>query len=630
MPNNENQKSLLEQLQRYVKIVSQDKPTTYRAKDVATLITALKDGHCSGITALWLYHKHRHKEKYFYDSIMNPILEWDGRKETLSKELENILEYTLSSVVTLHAASMFQKTQSGISMFSGIVQEKVNIQQEDYHLLINLIKQDNYPNLKKEDAIAFVFTNNELQDLLKSIPPNKLISLGSTDHAIGLFFDGQEYVLFDPNGFKGFFEKKFSANDVKNLVQNIQSAFFIPLDSNLTGLMITVFDNTDNPRPHYFERAKRIQKILDARIKNKETIHINQGSSYDNASPLYFAIRGGHSDVVKLLLSRGANIQVTKRPLMHQFAMGKFDFINELLTSPEGKAITDASFYGVTPLVFAILIGDTKIVDLLLQYGADIDLKTRLLANLLVKQMKCDLCLMSDLQDNDPKNAKFGKLYLSHDGSYVVCDPRNMVHQGTLTQESGIDMDNFTSKLHDPAFKKSVLEITSKRGGQTWLSSYIEIAQLVDSQHKMLQKAKHEIPKNWIDKDYANLVQIRTAYLSVDSRIKGLLYEVMELSEYCTGLRDPRALPVIQSKMERLNKIEQEVENLRTSIHLKTDHIPVNNPTRRNEMVIKSDKIFSELLNDINDARVNAQNAEKEIQSAVMPAVSLHLPPKLQ
>ncbi len=111
-------------------------------------------------------------------------------------------------------------------------------------------------------------------------------------------------------------------------------------------------------------------------------------------------------------------------------------------------------------------------------------------------------------------------------------------------------------------------------------------------------------------------------YLSVDSRIKALLLEVMELSEYCTGLGEPRALPVIQSKMQRLNQIEQEVKNLHTNIHLKTDPISVDNPNRKNQIVLESEKIFSELLNDIQNARVEAQNAEIEYAPPPPRAVS--------
>jgi predicted acylesterase/phospholipase RssA len=85
-------------------------------------------------------------------------------------------------------------------------------------------------------------------------------------------------------------------------------------------------------------------------------------------------------------------------------------------------------------------------------------------AHLAKKDAKAyDLVLMSTLPDNKPEQAEVGKLYLSADGSYIVREPQGIIRRGALAG-SGVDTNNLENKITDPAFRKSILNITSKKG----------------------------------------------------------------------------------------------------------------------------------------------------------------------
>ncbi len=376
--SNENQVDLLDKFKTYLSIVSKDRPEVYRL-DHANTLKSLAQGHCSGITTLWFYYKLRGKEQYFYDSIMTPILTWDGRKESLSKELEDTIEYALSSTVWLQAVT---------APFKQAVPGSAGILQSDSDVLINLVKQSDYPTLRKEDEIAFVFTNDEFKNLLEDIPANKLIRLASSNHVIGLFFDKdtQEYVLFDSNGFLDedtdelFFERRFDSEKMEDLISNIQSAFLYEPNSNLTGVSVSVFDDAQNPLPDYPDNIQRITTILQAR-KEEGEVDLNEANQYDNANALYFCSREGHLEEVQLLLSEGARIDKIAsdgfNPIQLAAQNGHIDVLKELLITDTEEEFVNKSVKssGVTPLYLAAMHGHVEIVELLLAKEAHPDIR---------------------------------------------------------------------------------------------------------------------------------------------------------------------------------------------------------------------------------------------------------------
>ncbi len=137
----------------------------------------------------------------------------------------------------------------------------------------------------------------------------------------------------------------------------------------------------------------------------------------------------------------------------------KNDFA-KALEEPNQNTIVPPEFHGEMA-AFKAKHTRTKVSENILSIETELRSNVELNAKELLLTNSCDLCLMSDLKDGDPANAEPGKLYLSHDGKYVACDPKGIVQQDTLPK---IDMNDLEKKLSDPVFKKSVLEVTSTRG----------------------------------------------------------------------------------------------------------------------------------------------------------------------
>ena len=95
----------------------------------------------------------------------------------------------------------------------------------------------------------------------------------------------------------------------------------------------------------------------------------------DNSTPLHRAALHGHTSTVKLLLSKGASIEVTdvdNNTLLHRAALDGHTSIVELLLS-KGASIEATNKYLNTPLHHASLNGHTSTVELLLSKGASIE-----------------------------------------------------------------------------------------------------------------------------------------------------------------------------------------------------------------------------------------------------------------
>jgi len=105
--------------------------------------------------------------------------------------------------------------------------------------------------------------------------------------------------------------------------------------------------------------------------------NVNQCNKYNqyNFSPLRLAIHKESSEVVKLLLDKGANINDADRngftPLHHAIDKGNSEVVQLLLD--RGANINDADRNGFTPLHQAIDKGNSELVQLLLDRGADVN-----------------------------------------------------------------------------------------------------------------------------------------------------------------------------------------------------------------------------------------------------------------
>lgn len=98
-----------------------------------------------------------------------------------------------------------------------------------------------------------------------------------------------------------------------------------------------------------------------------------------DATPLYFAIRGGHFAAAKLLIERGADVNATPTPLlgpalMPALAKRRIDLINLLL---DAGANPNSDRAGQAALHVAVTLGCLDCVKALVEAGADVNAKTK-------------------------------------------------------------------------------------------------------------------------------------------------------------------------------------------------------------------------------------------------------------
>jgi hypothetical protein len=76
-----------------------------------------------------------------------------------------------------------------------------------------------------------------------------------------------------------------------------------------------------------------------------------------------------------------------------------------------------------------------------------------------------DLCLMSDLPNNDIQKAKESVIYLSPEGEYIVRDPNRILQRGSFSGIVDVNFSNLTGKPEDEEFhrfKNRLLALTSE------------------------------------------------------------------------------------------------------------------------------------------------------------------------
>jgi len=104
----------------------------------------------------------------------------------------------------------------------------------------------------------------------------------------------------------------------------------------------------------------------------------------DGRTPLFRAAAQGHTEAVRLLLDRGAEVDARegtkdRTPLMEAAFYGKFDVVRVLVT--HGADINAADASGRTPLILAataesfLNVGDGSLIEYLVGLGADIHAK---------------------------------------------------------------------------------------------------------------------------------------------------------------------------------------------------------------------------------------------------------------
>ncbi len=89
------QAHILNQFIVYLKIQHQLKPKEYKEEDITAIIDVLNEGHCNGLSAIWLELWLKNKENKYYE-LFSDIIYWDCSIEQLSQELKSKFEVAIS------------------------------------------------------------------------------------------------------------------------------------------------------------------------------------------------------------------------------------------------------------------------------------------------------------------------------------------------------------------------------------------------------------------------------------------------------------------------------------------------------------------------------------------------------
>lgn len=89
------QAHILNQFIVYLKIQHQLKPKEYKEEDITAIIDALNEGHCNGLSIIWLVLWLKNEENKYYE-LFSDIIYWDCSIEQLSQELKSKFEVAIS------------------------------------------------------------------------------------------------------------------------------------------------------------------------------------------------------------------------------------------------------------------------------------------------------------------------------------------------------------------------------------------------------------------------------------------------------------------------------------------------------------------------------------------------------
>jgi ankyrin repeat protein len=121
--------------------------------------------------------------------------------------------------------------------------------------------------------------------------------------------------------------------------------------------------------------ARTLQRLLSG--AGPEQLKAWFQMDFDGLPSLHYAAKVGNTEVVKILLDKGAAVNTVNQmgvmPLHYAALSGHIELVKMLLD--KDAAVNTANQMGVTPLHYAAYYGHAKIVEMLLEKGAAVDAK---------------------------------------------------------------------------------------------------------------------------------------------------------------------------------------------------------------------------------------------------------------
>lgn len=128
--------------------------------------------------------------------------------------------------------------------------------------------------------------------------------------------------------------------------------------------------------PVFFGRTSILKALLKT---EKYKIHVNLHWPGEEQTPLHLAARRGHQDIVRMLIENGADVnsdnEHSTKPLHLAIVGGDDDTVNILIENGAVVNISAEDRILLSPLLLAVRHFRESIVYVLLEGGADVDLK---------------------------------------------------------------------------------------------------------------------------------------------------------------------------------------------------------------------------------------------------------------
>lgn len=324
-----NQARLLRHLNQYLK--SHKRPLKLET-----------DGHCHGLTLLWLYMMSIKKEATYYDTYMR-IIDCNHKAEYLyhTKQIETFLA----------RVEWLQNSR-------------------EYSDEIDQLNLDELTEFKTVDKIALNFTPQQMNEVIQKLcKENRMMVITGNHHTIGLFLRDTEYYLFDANHHTPVARRY---QDTKLLTDSILKALMFPRHPhNLYPVIFNVLEmkKTLSFRHKDFSLFKKYLQEINPELLGK-----------DNQSNLYLNSLNNDEKKIDYLLKMNANPNYPSNnnleyPLNMAVYYNNIDVTKKLLK--HGADVNVINKKGGTPLLVAIVKNNIDMMRLLLDHGAYLHINTK-------------------------------------------------------------------------------------------------------------------------------------------------------------------------------------------------------------------------------------------------------------
>lgn len=394
------------------------------------------DGHCSGFTTVWLFAKFLEAQPIQYDEkgnaierddttwffkTLHTIQRWKGEKlnEFSSQDIKDI-ERLISLI------EFFQNITTHLFADHSQQQGQLNLSLEETRSRM----------LKKEYSLVSLLMPQQLEVVLKEIIfEDKLVLLGSSNHAIGLYKKNGRYYVYNSSSEDG---EEVCFSDEAQVANYLFEGFKFN-KQEYSPFIFKIFSFDQKPE-NYIK-----QEILLAKIKavysagkynalnlalvegDQECINYyihQQGNNLnlpdkEGKTPLQMAMLYNRDEATKLLISKGVDLNVSNElgytPLHIAMMENKEDLFKFLLEHGANPNIPDKD--GKTLLYFAFIEDKKEMIKLLLKHGANPNVHDKNGDTLLHSAVKYDkeeiagLLIESGADINIPRKDKYRLFY---------------------------------------------------------------------------------------------------------------------------------------------------------------------------------------------------------------------------